>query len=951
MPLLTIPQRIDRVAARLVELSLWRCRDLFELESWRFNGRPLARGERWPSLEGVVTLHHDEVAVPESWGVESVRLELDVGGEGLLRLTYSEGGGQTWGIDPEHRSWPVRARRFELDVQAVARRLLGRPNPDAALERARLVLIEPPVERLRILLGSVVDAARALGDDEVVDPLLECAERALAALAWPSATEPYLARQLDNPWMHTVWKPLEVTADPRPLSDEERASAIGACDRLAEDLRALRDRYPQRGRLALTGHAHLDVAWLWPLEETRRKAVRTFSTAAGLMQLFDDFRFNASSAQIYSFVEEDDPALFESVRNAVRAGAWEPVGGMWVEPDMNMPCGESIVRQLLYGQRYFESRFGRLHAVCWLPDCFGFTPALPQLLMGAGIDSFLTIKVNWSETNRFPYDLFWWEGLDGSRVLAHTFDNPDVGYNSRATAGEIIATWNNYRGKHRYPESLLSVGYGDGGGGVTSDIIERVHTLADLPAVPATAFSSVHDFFERARAAVQDQDLPTWMGELYLEFHRGTLTTQARTKWLHRRAERELITSEVLAGMVALAGGETHPVEIEPWRVLLRNEFHDVLPGSSVSEVYSDAERELRHVIDAGRGRTIERLDELHRRVGTAGDRSGLFVINPDLLPRPLRVTVDQSTVNAQRVRDGYVVTGTSPVPGLSALTVTDADPAPGLKASAEGLANQYVSVRVAPDGCLHSVFDRRQGREVLDGRGNQLWAYVDKPRAWDAWDVDPAYTDGAEEIVADRPPEVIEEGPHRAALRVERTFRDSRIVQELRLWANSARLDFATQIDWHDRRFLLKARFPVAVRSTHASFETAFGVVSRPTYRNTTWDTAQFEVPGHRFSDLSEPGYGVALLNDGRYGHHAVRNELGLSLLRSPIFPDPRADEGSHRFCYSLYPHAGSWLEGGVLAEAEDLNRPLVARPVTNASDSRWSALGVEGLPLALGA
>ena len=370
---------------------------------------------------------------------------------------------------------------------------------------------------------------------------------------------------------------------------------------LVSRLKALRDRYPQTGALALTGHAHLDLAWLWPLAETRRKAIRTFSSVIGLMDRYPDFRFNQSTAQLYAFLETDDPALFTQIKERVASGQWEPIGGMWVEPDTNMPTGESLVRQLLYGQRYFERTFGRRHTVCWLPDCFGFSPALPQILRLAGIDSFFTIKVNWSETNQMPFDLFWWQGLDGSRVLAHTFKNPAGGYNSKTDLVAVIETWRNFAGKHLNPESLLCFGHGDGGGGPTEEMLTRQHQLADFPVVPSLRSVNVTDWFASTRDQVAaNPKLPTWVGEIYLELHRGTLTSQGRTKFLHRRAERALITAETISSIATLLGGPVAPSLEEHWRVLLRNQFHDILPGSSIREVYEQTEAELAEVIAAG---------------------------------------------------------------------------------------------------------------------------------------------------------------------------------------------------------------------------------------------------------------------------------------------------------------------------------------------------------------
>jgi alpha-mannosidase len=557
--------------------------------------------------------------------------------------------------------------------------------------------------------------------------------------------------------------------------------------------------------------------------------------------------------------------------------------------------------------------------VAWLPDCFGFTPALPQLLRGAGIERFFTIKLTWSETNRFPYDLFWWEGLDGSRVLAHMFDNPEDGYNARAGPTAALETWRRFRGEQ---ESLLSVGYGDGGGGPTEDMIERVAAMEGFPALPAQRFGRVDAFFDRI-----DGDLPVWPGELYLELHRGTLTTQGRTKRAHRRAERDLVAAEALGAIEALAGGAV-PESLEPaWRVLLRNQFHDILPGSSIREVYEEAEAELAGVSRTAQAAIDAALERLAARF--EGDEEGVLVVNPGLTARPLRIGA---------------VTVPGVIEGLEARVVVPGPPAGPVSVARTVLENELVRVELALDGTLASVLDKRLGRELLDGRGNQLWAYVDKPREWDAWELDASYGEHGEEIAA-HSLEVVEDGPHRAAIRVERRFRDSRIVQDVRLWAGSARIDFATKLDWHDRRWLLKARFPLAVHAPTARFETAFGVIERPTRDN----PAQFEVAAHRFADLSEPGFGVALLNDGRYGHHAHGSELGISLLRSPVWPDPLADEGEQEIVYALMPHPGSWLEGGVLAEAEDLNLPLPSRPVRGAGSLR--PLRVDGLPVALGA
>jgi alpha-mannosidase len=953
---LTIDQRRKRVRIRIDELRFWIDSATLDLNEWRFEGQPLKLGEGWPRREELVTLEHPQVRVPDEWSIDAARLDLDVGGEGLVRLLYAGGEVEPLGLDAYHKRFRLHDRNFAIFVEAVARFPFGVPNRDPRLLRARLVVIEPAVDRLVRKLQLIVETARSLAGHDVAVPLIAAAERALDSLEWPSGTDAYLARVRSGAEMQAIWElPAENRAAVRGLCDGERASVELAIESLEDDLKPMCERYPREGLIALTGHAHIDLAWLWPIEETRRKAQRTFSTVVELMDQYPELIFNQSTAQLYAFIEQDDPNLFERIQERAARGQWEPVGGMWVEPDTNMVAGESLVRQLLYGQRYFQQHFGTIHNVCWLPDVFGFTPALPQLLKRAGIDNFFTIKLTWSETNTFPYDLFWWEGLDGTRVLAHMFNNPGAddtdtsGYNADPGPAAFTDTWQNYRGKHFFPESLLSIGYGDGGGSVTTEMMERARELENFPALPASHFSTVQDFYDRAQQAVAGSDLPVWLGELYLELHRGTLTSQGLTKYSHRRAERSLVAAETVASMRHLLGGP-EPTSLEDhWRVLLRNEFHDILPGSGIREVNDRAAAEMFGVAREASASIDRDLQHIVDETVPPGDNAGVMALNPDLSARPFRVQLTEQFPGAQAVEGGSVLASGTLIPGLGVRTIVDFSPSGPVSVSPQHLENQYLRVDLAPDGTLTRLFDKLTGREVLAGSANSIWAYVDKPPSWDAWDVDAGYTRAGEEVSADEPITVLEAGPHRVALRVMRSFRSSTISQDIRLWSNSPRLDFKTTIDWHDRRWLVKARFPVAVRSVTASFETAFGIIERSTHRNTSWDTARFEVAAHRFVDLSEPGYGVALLNDGKYGHDVLGNILGISLLRSPIYPDPLADEGVQSFTYSLLPHAGGLEAGGVLMESEDLNMPSIARLVKTNGDSAWQAMTVQGLPLGL--
>jgi len=940
---LSTPQRLARLKARIAELALWRVRETANVENWSADGVAISLGDPWPNRDGVRRFSARGV-VPGHWPLSDARLSLDLGGESLLSLIYDNGETARFGLDPNHQEFPIKRPSFSIDVESVARLPFGERARDPRLNRAALVWLDQPADRLRLLLAQVAEATECLVDHEVVPHLLEASEQALRMLEWPSGTMDYVARVAPSPAQQSLWGLPETLDNPPGLDETQRESVVASHEALRARLRALQAKFPPQGELALTGHAHIDLAWLWPYEETRRKLRRTFHTALSLIGSSEDFRFNQSTAQYYAQIEQDDPALFAQIRQAAKSGAWEPLGGMWVEPDTIMPAGESLVRQLLYGQRYFEKTFGERHAVCWLPDTFGFSAALPQLLKQAGIDSFFTIKVNWSETNRIPSDFFWWEGLDGSRVLAHTFDNPGDGYNAFLRPGALAATWRNFRGKLHHSASLLAVGYGDGGGGVTPEMIERETQLRDFPALPRARWSTVRAFFEKAHESAAAKVIPVWVGELYLELHRGTLTTQAEIKRLHRAAERSLIAAEIAASLAHLMGAPA-PEDLETlWRFVLKNEFHDILAGSSIREACLEAEAELREALKAGDAAQRAALDTLASRLPRGETKNALIVVNPSLARRALRLDLP----------DGRKIAAAEEAPPLSVSTYDLAAlrPRAGLKASATRLENDFLAVALGPDGAIESLVHKATGREALAGRGNQLWAYpADKPRHFDAWDIEEDYPERGQEVRAAERIELLESGPACGRIRVTRRYRASAIVQTLVLYANSRRLDIETEIDWRDRRVLLRALTPAAVRAMTATYECAFGVVKRPTHANTSWDMAMFEAAAHRFVDLSEPGFGLAMLNDGKYGHSVRGNVLGLSLLRSPVYPDPLADEGRHRFTYALMPHAGDWHEGGVREEAEDLNQPLLAMPGSDVAVGSVAPLAISGIDVALSA
>jgi len=1014
--------RLERHARRIEELRLWRNAYESPVKGWRFSAgdgktHEIEPGDFWPEI-GIPVNLSARARVPEGWTGLPVELELWLGGEGFVEISV-EAGVATEGLEPDattasgerrvasglnpfHRSFSVldEARGGEevgIEAEVVSKGSFGSNFSEPRLERARLVVPETETRALERDLTSIFEACAALDDHEAVPHLLDVLDAAAAILStgWPTATGVTLTRYLEgyvNPIgnaaqslpPHYAEKALDINrmlGEPwslppapeplGPLPDEAREVVRKARRVVASCLERIREEYPPVGRLALIGHAHLDLAWLWPLEETRRKAKRTFASVLGLMDRYEEFTFNQSSAQLYEWVERDAPELFERIKEHVAEGRWEAVGGSWVEPDCQIPSGESFTRQLFYGQRYFEERFGHRSAVAWFPDTFGYSPGLPQLLRGAGLSGFFTYKLNWSETNRFPHDLFVWEGIDGSRVVAHTFENPGTDYNGDITPLDLYGTWRNFRGKRNYRESLFSFGWGDGGGGPSEKMLENYGRLKDFPAMPRLRMARVDEFF----ASLPEDGLPRWTGELYLELHRGTLTTQAKVKKLNREAEHRLLEAEAFAAVAALSGAPYPAEELERlWKVLLLNQFHDILPGTSISEVYQDAHRQLEETVSGAERLRDEALYDLAQGTEPADSERCVLVANAALHPRPLTVLLPAEPgatpadgksrlVPSQETPDGLLIHAPDrEVPGLGRVSLalrgetpdaSSAGTASGVEVGKSGggtfIENELLRVEISADGSLGRVYDKEAGREVLDGSGNQLWAYADKPANWDAWDVYEDYEMEGEEVPGAESVEVVEAGPLRGAVRVERRFRGSRISQTYRLLSASRRLDVETRVDWRERQVLLRALFPLNVRSHEATFETMYGAARRPTHRNTSWDEVRFEVSAHRFADLSEPGYGVALLNDGKYGHSARDNVLGISLLRSPLYPDPLADEGEHRFTYSLFPHPGDWTEAGVAREAFSLNSPLVVGG-GGGEAAEYGLVATEGVELALG-
>lgn len=709
---------------------------------------------------------------------------------------------------------------------------------------------------------------------------------------------------------------------------------------------------PLDATIHATGHAHIDVAWLWTVGQTRRKSERTFYNVIRLMEQFPEYHFSQSQPQVYQFIKEDQPELFEAIRQRVQEGRWEPMGGMWVEADCNLSGAESLARQFLLGRTFFREHFGKdaESPVLWLPDVFGYAWALPQLIKQAGLKYFMTIKIGWSQYNRLPYDTFLWQGIDGTQILTHFSTVKEFGsayastYNSMANAKEALGTWQNFQQKEMQNELLMAYGFGDGGGGPTREMLENIEVMKHFPALPQVRQSSVKQFFECIEPLTDSKMMPVWNGELYLEYHRGTYTSQARNKRANRKSEFLLHDAEFIAAYASLRTDYEYPITkfTDAWRTICLNQFHDIIPGSSIGPVYEESQQQYAQLTQDVTQLRDDALEAIAQSLD--GD---ILLVNPTSFIQPglvfipgdslQRITRDGQLLRVQPAESGLWVDAGELAPYSVIVLERTMDDRPSTMVhgpssmildplSMVKLENDHLCVEFNSAGDLTRIFDKRAKRDVLppNAIANQFQAFEDRPKFWDAWDVDIFYDD---KLWLAEPAESIrfvEYGELRQTIEIKRRIQNSEYTQRISLQHNSPRLDFDTSINWVERHTMLKVAFPVDVLSPQATYEIQWGNVQRPTHRNTSWDWARFETCAQKWADLSEGAYGVSLLNDCKYGHDIQNNVIRLTLLRSPTMPDPMADFGEHQFKYSLYPHAGSWSEE-TQREAYLLNDPII--------------------------
>ena len=692
------------------------------------------------------------------------------------------------------------------------------------------------------------------------------------------------------------------------------------------------------------GHTHIDVAWWWTVAQTREKVVRSFATVLKLMEEFPNYKFMSSQPVLYYFLKQRYPELYEKIKQRVAEGRWETEGGMWLEADCNLTSGESLVRQFLHGKRFFREEFNQDNKILWLPDVFGYSGALPQIMRKSGIDYFMTTKLAWNQINRIPNDTFVWRGIDGSEILTHLITTTGVDqdpkqsffttYNGLLHPGAIMGGWERYQNKEINNDILICYGYGDGGGGPTRNMLETSQRMEQgIVGIPKVRQATARTYFDELSERVKDnRRLETWEGEFYFEYHRGTYTSMGRNKKGNRRSEQLLMDLELLG---VLNGDYPHEADTRLWRdIVLLNQFHDILPGSSIAEVYEVTKAEYEALADEVKAGIDQRLTAL------AGKGEAVTVFNTLGFDRDDVVRLGDVFASALKDADGtvYPVQQTAdgavayikgiPSKGYKALMAAEAQAAsPFTRSDEYHLETPFYSIALDATGAFTSIFDKENDREVLKpGQVARIRCYEDKPIYYDNWDIDMYYTEKSWAVDELKSLRWIADGAVETVLELVFDCCGSEIVQKIHFYADTRRIDFETKIDWKLHQHLLKAEFPVDIHADEATFEVQFGNVKRKTHTNTSWDKARFESCAQKWMDFSEGHYGVSLLNDCKYGHSVNDGVIGLTLLKSGVEPHPNADVEVHEFTYSLLPHAESWQQAGTVQEAYKLNQSAYA-------------------------
>jgi len=731
------------------------------------------------------------------------------------------------------------------------------------------------------------------------------------------------------------------------LTGEAFRSGVIEADTIFREKLSAIDDGDTRGHINLVASTHIDTAWLWQLKDTIRKTGHSYSNILRLLDSYPEFKFSHSQVKLLEYTKEYYPVLYEQIKEMAKAGRWENVGPMWVESDCNVVSGESLTRQILYGVDFLEKEFGSRPRMAWLPDTFGFQANLPQIFKKSGTDYFYSYKLHWQADEIFPYGDFRWKGIDGSEIVCSVINNRRGGYNGQPHPDQIRDTRNIFEQKGVTDEIIFPYGFGDGGGGPTREMIEYAKRLEDFPGMPKCEITTAQEFFDRLEN-LRDE-LPLWYGELYIQTHRGTLTTESSMKKNNRRFEMLYQSLEKLAVMAEQCGASPDWALLEHgWKQALTLQFHDILPGSSISPVYDEDCKEIYEEVFAIADRFLESLalkKEISltdgiRVLNTLSWNRNVLVqttVSASELPSDSKVVLtsaDGTVIPCSISRDGdsAVITFLAKdVPALSYADYqisanTDAGRSMTVTETVDGITlenNRYKAV-IAADGCFTSLFDKAASKQVLSAPGNHIRLFLDGPSMEDAWNIYENYKKREVSIFTDNTISVAENNDLRTVIRVQRKGEKSDLIQDIIFYQDLDRIDFKTRVNWQEENKVMRVYFPTTMNAPHFTSEVGFGAYTRPTVGNTKLDKAKFEVAAHRFVDISENDYGVAVLNDSKYAHDVQYNNIGITLLRSTGFPAKYPDKGIQEFTYSLLPHTGTWSQAGVARAGIELNADI---------------------------
>ncbi len=943
----------EKLKKRLAELEPFRYREVLWMHDFlveedmsgqvnpvcptQFEGWQMMRlGDHWLGRDRYLWLHMD-IELPEPWRERDIVARFDFGktgggnNSGFESLLYVNG--QMYqGVDSNHQEVFLASDLCGQKVSFTFRLWSGLEGGGVPKEQehkfshASVGWLDHETDDLYYLGKTVLETMEILlENDGVYYDLKKALDRAFCLLDWS-----------------------------RPGSEAFYASVSRADKVLNESLLSMKKQ--PFVTVSCIGHTHIDMAWLWRLKHTKEKGARSFSTVMRLMERFPEYIFLQTQPQLYAYMKEEFPELYEQIKARAEEGRWEADGAMWVEADCNLTNGESLTRQILLGSRFFEKEFGWDVQYLWLPDVFGYSWALPQILKKAGIDMFMTTKISWNEYNRMPHDTFWWKGIDGSEVLTHFFTTPEpcardvwyYTYNGELTPYTVKGVWDSYRDKEWNREMLISYGYGDGGGGVNREMLEMRRRMDMVPGLPAVRTSRAGDYFDRLmkRAKETDSYIHTWDGELYLEFHRGTYTSHAHNKRMNRRMELLYKEAEFLNVFAAVRRNDLSLAKQESlnegWKLILTNQFHDIIPGSSIHEVYEDSAKDYEMAEQIGRQVEAEAEALLIKP-----EKDHFVVWNPTAWDMDMLVNIPVTKAgyftdeagyvpDIQKSETGYLVSMKQvPAMGAGQLRFNPDETENFCKRSENisfiagnrKLETPYYVLEFNDAGQLARLYDKTYDREVLASGecANVLQMFEDRPVKYDAWNVDIFYQEKMREITNLVSFQIGKPELLKTDIYLCWKYGDSTITQTIRCYRDSRRIDFITKADYREAHQLLKAAFPVNIRSTYATYDVQYGNVRRPNHWNTDWDVARFESVAHRWVDLSERDYGVSLLNDCKYGHDVKDHRMRITLIKAATHPDYLQDIGQHTFTYALLPHGGDFVEGNVVQEAAALNQTVL--------------------------